>query len=168
MATVETKNNEANFESNVKQGMTLTVSKADTILFLKSYKKALRESNFLREKLKALEAALVLPKGLSITEVGHIDGGKFLSPGEGYAAYLDLQSKYLGALAHAESLCKRVMDTINLLSNEEYIHLLREYYCTDRNVRLKDLAEEMNYTYDWIRHLFGRAIREVQKELQKM
>lgn len=164
------------FESNVEQGITLaerppeesTVSKADTILFLKSYKKSKREADFLKDKLKDLEAALVLPKGLSITEIGHIDGGRFLSPGEGYAAYLDLQSKYLAALAHAENICKQVIDTINLLPNEEYIYLLREYYCTDKYVKLKDLADGMNYTYDWIRHLFSRAVREIQKSLQKM
>lgn len=76
------------FESNVEQGITLaerppeesTVSKADTILFLKSYKKSKREADFLKDKLKDLEAALVLPKGLSITEIGHIDGGRFLLP----------------------------------------------------------------------------------------
>lgn len=164
------------FESNVEQGITLaerppeesTVSKADTILFLKSYKKSKREADFLKDKLKDLEAALVLPKGLSITEIGHIDGGRFLSPGEGYAAYLDLQSKYLAALVHAENICKQVIDTINLLPNEEYIYLLREYYCTDSNVKLYHLASKQNYSYDYVRRMFANAIKEMQKSLQKM
>ena len=143
------------------------ITKGDAVVFLKQYKSSKRKANYLRDKLKALEDDLVLPKGMSISELGHVDGGKAPSPGEAYAIYLDLQADYLRELSKVESICKEIIETIELLEEDIYVYLLREYYCSNKNLKLKDLARELNYTYDWTRQLFSKAIRSLQRLLQK-
>ena len=57
----------------------------------------------------------------------------------------------------------KVMETIHMLRNDEYEHILFKRYCLMK--KWEEIALEMNYSYQWVCKLHGRALREIEKLL---
>lgn len=59
-----------------------------------------------------------------------------------------------------------IMTTISKLSNEEYREILYKRYCQSK--KWEEIALEMNYTYQWVCKLHGRALLELDKVLNNL
>ena len=57
----------------------------------------------------------------------------------------------------------KVMETIHMLRNDEYEHILYKRYCLMK--KWEEIALEMNYSYQWVCKLHGRALKEIEKLL---
>lgn len=54
-----------------------------------------------------------------------------------------------------------LFEEINRLENEIYVEILAYRYINC--MRLEEIAVEMHMSFDWVRHLHGKALQEFQK-----
>ncbi len=57
----------------------------------------------------------------------------------------------------------QVMSTIHKMQNIEYEQILYKRYCLMK--KWEEIALEMNYSYQWVCKLHGRALKEIEKLL---
>lgn len=81
-------------------------------------------------------------------------------------AYLMEAEKKLVALeAELEMVCSEIREKLNLMDDELLRTILLKRYVYNRSLRR--IAKEINYSFDWVRHLHVVALREFSKILSK-
>lgn len=86
------------------------------------------------------------------------------------AKYIDLGEKINQMIDNYIEQMDKIINEINQLSDTRYIRILHDHYVPDQRHRVKSLeqiAEEMNYNYDHVRHLHGYALQDFQKTVMK-
>lgn len=86
------------------------------------------------------------------------DGGKLEN---GVIKYIELEKEITDNLYMLQLRKDRITNEIHELTNADHIKLLYKRYVECK--RLEVIAVEMNFTYQYIRELHGKALQEFQK-----
>lgn len=75
--------------------------------------------------------------------------------------YVDLETEMNECRKTFEDFRNKAVHQMCQLCNTKYTEILYQKYINYKS--LKDIAEEMEYSYDWIRHAHGWALQEFQR-----
>ena len=78
---------------------------------------------------------------------------------------IELDSKINNLISIYAELKNKIINEIQQLNNPTYVKILYKRYVEYKT--LNQIAKEMNYTYDWIKHVHGYALQEFGKKTPK-
>lgn len=77
------------------------------------------------------------------------------------ASYIDLQSDIINLIAELDKQKNEAISRIHRLTNSRYVNLLYKHYVEYKS--LDKIANEMNYSYDHIKHMHIDALNIFEK-----
>ena len=118
---------------------------------------------YISSKLAEVERLKALALNITSTIKGDVSSGSHSQDkiGDAVAKLLDLQNDINNAIDKYVDLKREIHSVLDQLTNKDYVSILYKRYFEHKT--WEKIACEMNYSYQWICKLHGRALQAVEK-----
>lgn len=94
-----------------------------------------------------------------------VQGGEKADVEDQIIEYMSLQDELNADIREAVEMARNIGEKIEMLDNHLYVEVLHRHYIGLKD--LKSIADELNYSYDRIKHIHGYALMEFQSKFLK-
>lgn len=115
--------------------------------------------NTLLEEQSILRSRLFYVSGLKMSD--QVSGTKINDLSAAITKLVDLEKRIDNLIDEYVDERDRIVKKINKIKDYRYRKILHCYYIC--NMTLAEIAEKMNFSYDWTRHLHRYGIREYEQ-----
>lgn len=130
--------------------------------YLLKLKRLERKIEWYSEESERIRMVL-LPKGITYDK-DKVQTSVTDKVSEDIAKLIDIDNKYMKLIGIYHEMRSLIVTQIYGLTNQTHIDVLIKIYLDDKPLEI--IADEMGYTYDWIRHLHIKALEDFSDTYQ--